>query len=499
MGNKGEPAMATDESASSIRYEVLSLVTLMSVLLYLDRFCISMASTYFQKEFDLSRLEIGLVYSAFFLSYALAQVPTSWLGDRLGARLMLGSCVLAWSLLTGMIGLASGLASLLVIRLLLGISQAGAYPIAGRINSIWVPDRMRAMGNGLVTMGGRGGAALAPFLTAELILLYNNDWRPVFWLYGAAGVVWSAYFFARFRNTPQEDPRCNAAEIAVIEEGRGGRAIGSPPRLPQEQPLWNSAEAGPTDASQEIQGDPYALQGPPEPPRVNAAESAPSEDLRKLPGNPFIQKTPARPWWVSALLSGGLWLQCASQFASNIAWLFLGTWLPTYLGETYSLDLKMQGLLSSLPFLGGMFGCLLGGVAADRLTRTLGLRWGRNLLGIGSKVLAAIFLLLSVFAGDAVLATAALALASFVNDMGLGVTWAYLQDAGGRYVAPLIGFSNMFGNFGAMASPLLLAWLSTSVGWSAALYFCSALFVVSGVCWFGMDGRVPIVPEPAAE
>jgi nitrate/nitrite transporter NarK len=144
-----------------------------------------------------------------------------------------------------------------------------------------------------------------------------------------------------------------------------------------------------------------------------------------------------------------------------------------------------------------MAGCLLGGWACDALTRRLGIRWGRNVLGIGSKLLAAGLMVVSVQTGDVYLATTALVVLAFVNDMGLAATWAYLQDAGGRYVGPLLAFANMFGNLGATISPLLLIWLKTEFNWDAALYVSAALFVVSGLGWIAMDGRVPIVPEPA--
>jgi ACS family glucarate transporter-like MFS transporter len=127
------------------------------------------------------------------------------------------------------------------------------------------------------------------------------------------------------------------------------------------------------------------------------------------------------------------------------------------------------------------------------------LRWSRNVLGISSKLLAAGFLVLCVQMDDPWLATGALVLASFTNDLGLSATWAYFQDAGGPYVGPLIGFANMFGNLGAMTSPVLLEQIKHAYSWDAALYTCAALFVVAGLSWFGVDGRVPIVPEVAKE
>jgi len=145
-------------------------------------------------------------------------------------------------------------------------------------------------------------------------------------------------------------------------------------------------------------------------------------------------------------------MQCLSQFATNIAWVFLITWLPTYLIQVYSVDVEQAGLLASIPLLFGTIGCALGGVATDRLTRRLGIKWGRNLLGMITKFIAAAGLVAALAAPDPLLATIALAGVSFAVDMGLGATWAYFQDAGGPYVGTLLGWANMFGNFGSGGS-----------------------------------------------
>jgi hypothetical protein len=104
-------------------------------------------------------------------------------------------------------------------------------------------------------------------------------------------------------------------------------------------------------------------------------------------------------------------------------------------------------------------------------------------------------MVVSVQMHDPWLATGALVLASFSNDLGIAATWAYFQDAGGPYVGPLVGFANMFGNFGAAASPVILQQIKEKYDWNASLYVCAALFLAGGLCWFFMDGRVPIVPE----
>jgi ACS family glucarate transporter-like MFS transporter len=416
---------------TAVRHRILTLTTLMAVLLYLDRVCISVTAPLMADEYCLSKLEVGWLFGVFFFAYALAQVPAGWLGDRLGPRFMLTGSVVAWSLATGLTGLMPGLAALIVARLVLGISQAGAYPIAARINSLWIPFYRRALASSLVALGGRAGGALAPVATAYLIGLFGG-WRPVFWYYALLGLGWAVVFWRDFRATPAEHADCNDAEVRLIEGGRPDNCV------------------------------------------------SPHGSALAIP-------------WAAVARSLGLWMQCLTQLTSNVAWVFLITWMPTFLMEAHGLEAESAGGLASLPLLAGMCGCFLGGLATDRLTRTLGLKWGRRLLGMGSKLLAAGGLLLAIVADDPLLATAALAFASFAVDTGMGATWAYFQDTGGPYVGTLLGWANMFGNLGAFVSPVLLGVLAEDYGWSAALAVGAGMFLLAGLCWLGIDSRVPIV------
>ena len=122
-------------SPTRVRFLIIGLTTLTSLLLYLDRFCISFAERYIKEDLGLSNQQISVILSAFFFSYALLQVPSGFLSDRFGARRMLTLYVLLWSLFTGLTGAATGFAMLLVLRLGFGAAQAGAYPAAGSLLS----------------------------------------------------------------------------------------------------------------------------------------------------------------------------------------------------------------------------------------------------------------------------------------------------------------------------------------------------------------------------
>jgi ACS family glucarate transporter-like MFS transporter len=433
MGDPKSDGRAYDplvQRPTAVRYGVLAFLVVMAVILYLDRVCISMAEDSIRDELGLSKKRMGVVFSAFFLAYALMQVPSGWLGDCFGARRMLVACVLVWSATTALTGLAAGFLVLLAVRLLFGVGQAGAYPVAARVNSLWMPFSQRAFASGLITLGGRAGGALAPALTAALILAWG-DWRLVFWVYAVPGLVWAALFWLWFRDRPAEHPTCNEAECRLIAAR-------------------------------------------------HAETTNPAGTAASIP-------------WSDVLRSTSLWMQCLTQFTSNIAWVFLITWLPTYLKEAHKQELAKTGWLASLPLLIGMTGCFLGGVTTDWLTRRVGLKWGRNLLGMTTKFVAALGAVLALRADNPSAAIVGLCLASFAVDLGLGATWAYFQDTGGPYVGTLLGWANMFGNFGAVVSPLLLGWFAEEYGWSTALAVCALLYYLAGLCWLGIDARIPIV------
>jgi ACS family glucarate transporter-like MFS transporter len=174
--NSVDPSDHPQDELSSrptcVRYLVIIVSMLMAFLLYLDRFCVSFAADYIREDLDLTQAQMGWFLSAFFWSYALAQVPSGWLSDRYGARIMLVVYILSWSFFNGMIGAVYSLALLISMRLLCGLGQAGAYPTSASIVSKWIPFSGRGSASALIALGGRFGGALAPPLTGLLIVFF---------------------------------------------------------------------------------------------------------------------------------------------------------------------------------------------------------------------------------------------------------------------------------------------------------------------------------------
>src|SRR5258708_776900 len=150
---------------TSKKYIVVLALFALSMITYVDRVCISAAKDPIAAEMHLSDTAMGLVFSAFALGYAVAQIPSGWLADRVGPRLALTFVVTLWSALTALTGAAWNLASLVTIRFLFGVSEAGAYPGGARAICNWLPLGGRGRANGILFSGsGFGGPGAFPLL-----------------------------------------------------------------------------------------------------------------------------------------------------------------------------------------------------------------------------------------------------------------------------------------------------------------------------------------------
>lgn len=155
---------------SQVRYWVVFACAAVAVVLYLDRVCLALLGTYVRQDLHLTSEQFDYVLSAFFLAYALGQVPAGTLSDRWGARRMMTLYLIACGLCMIGIALAESLLWLIVFRLALGLAEAGGYPTASGVIRRWVPVYERGRANSFVTLGGRIGGASTQVLTAFLVV-----------------------------------------------------------------------------------------------------------------------------------------------------------------------------------------------------------------------------------------------------------------------------------------------------------------------------------------
>jgi len=198
------------------RYGVVAALFVLSMITYIDRVCISTAKDPIARDLGFTDAQMGVVFSAFALGYALAQIPSGWLADRFGPRLALAVVVSGWSVLTALTGTAWSFASMVVIRFWFGVGEAGAFPGSARAFVNWLPVSERGVANGVLFSGSRIGAALSfPLL---VMMLDRWGWRWSFVVLGAVGVAWSVFWLWWFRDYPEK--RLEVAPVA------GGPKIG---------------------------------------------------------------------------------------------------------------------------------------------------------------------------------------------------------------------------------------------------------------------------------
>jgi MFS transporter, ACS family, glucarate transporter len=202
-----------------VRHVVLGLTVAAYMITYMDRQILAVARPVISKELGISLLTMGTITGAFRLAYALFQIPGGWLGDRFGARRALTAIVVWWSIFTGFTAMAWNAASMMVIQVFFGMGEAGAFPIATRSLARWMRPTERGFAQGITHAGSRLGAALSPPIVVMIMAAYG--WRAAFLAFGVIGLIWSATWFAYYRNTPEEHAGVNQAERDLI--GSGGR------------------------------------------------------------------------------------------------------------------------------------------------------------------------------------------------------------------------------------------------------------------------------------
>ncbi|MEZ5351410.1 MAG: MFS transporter [Bryobacteraceae bacterium] len=200
------------------RYKVLGLAMLLAGITYLDRICIAITAPRMMEDLGLSKGQMGFVFSAFTLAYAIFEIPTGHWGDKLGTRRVLTRIVLWWSTFTILTATAFSYGSLLCLRFLFGAGEAGAWPNVARTFSRWFPLADRGTAQGIFFMGAHLAGGLTPAIVTALLAYFH--WRALFVLFGLIGFVWALVWWRWFRDEPSEHPQVNTAERELIEMGR---------------------------------------------------------------------------------------------------------------------------------------------------------------------------------------------------------------------------------------------------------------------------------------
>jgi MFS family permease len=196
------------------RYWVIVFAVALAIIQYVDKVCMSQAAPFVQRDLHLNAEQMGWVFGAFTLAYALFEIPAGYLGDRFGPGKVLLRIVVWWSFFTAAIGRMWSWGSLVVVQLLFGAGEAGAFPNLTKAFNRWLPPAERSRAQGIMWMSARLGGAFTPVLV--YLCLRHVTWRTAFLLFGLPGLVWAVLFFLWYRDDPRTHPQVNAAEAALL-------------------------------------------------------------------------------------------------------------------------------------------------------------------------------------------------------------------------------------------------------------------------------------------
>lgn len=424
---KADFTTAAVERPTKVRFLVLALVTIGTMINYLDRTLLSVAAPSVTEELGIDAAVMGLIFSAFSWTYAAAQIPGGVFLDKFGARLTYALSVGFWSFFTVLQGFAGGLTSLLLFRLGLGVAEAPCYPANSRIMNMWFPQQERARATGVYSVGQYFGLA---FLSPVLFWIAATfGWRALFLMVGLIGMVFGGVWYLAYRD-PGASKAVNSAELAHIEAG-GGFA-------------------------------------------------------NKLSSQSFSFRNIGRLLSHRQILGASI-----GQFASNSTLVFFLTWFPTYLATERHMAWLKVGFFAVLPFIAASVGVALGGVISDGLLKKTGsANIARKLPVVGGLLLASTIVAAN-FVNTNVIVIAIMSVAFFGQGMcNLGWT-LITDVAPRNFTGLTAGVFNLCANLAGIVTPLAIGLIVARTGsfvW--ALAFIASLALLGALSYVFVIGDV---------
>lgn len=393
---------------------------------YLDRNNIAMAASSIQREFHLSNVQLGGVFSSFILGYALTQPLAGRVADHFGASRAIAAAIFWWSLCTALLpaippGIAGALIMILAVRLLLGIGEAIIFPASNRLVANWIPSRERGVANGIIFAGvGLGGAAAPPLMT---FIMIRDSWRGAFWVCAAIGLVATILWMLLVRNSPHEQRHLSAAEREYIAAG-----------IPE--PNLQSGQNG---------------------------------------------------RWRDVVLDAQVWVLTLSYFCYGyVAYIFF-TWFFKYLTDVRGLNLQASAIYTMLPFVAMMVASPLGGWISDKLVPLLGKRAARCGVAGLSLLLASVTVWIATFVTDVRVAALVLAGGAGALYLAQSAFWALSADIGGSSAGLVSGIMNMGCQIGGVCTAALTPIIARSLGWTTSFTVTAVVCMVGAVSWIFVD------------
>jgi MFS transporter, ACS family, glucarate transporter len=416
---------------TSARWWVVVFLASFSFVSYLERANISVAAELMIPALGLSKVQMGQIFTAFLIGYALFQIPGGFLGDKLGPRLTLAGSSLVWAAMTIFTGLLPSIfgsaiaifAALWAVRLLLGVSEATTFPVGNRVVAKWMPPSERASGSAIFMQGTCTASAIASPLVSYLMLRFG--WQMSFYWTAIPALVIALVWYRFFRDTPDMHPRVNAAELAHIRSGEDALAL-----------------------------------------------------------------TAAVPL-LTSLRQRNVILLILSYVSEGYVLFIFVFWLYIYLVEQRGFTMIRGGWTAAIPWLTALVLTPIGGLACDRLGAVYGKLMGAKIVIMVGYALSGLLLFLAAYADAAWLSVVALSLSIAFLMAAESPFWASATYLGGAHVGTLSGVMNAAGVLGGIVSTSLVPVLVERFGWLTALGSGTVMGVFCVVIWIAIQEPVP--------
>jgi MFS transporter, ACS family, glucarate transporter len=425
---------------SQVRWFLVFWMFILSAVSYLDRVNISVAGHSIAQEFGLNNVQLGYVFSATLIGYALFQTVGGRLADGFGARRVLTAGVIWWGIFTALTAMVpstirGALFLFITIRFLLGAGEAVVYPASNQFVARWIPAQERGVANGWIFAGVGAGAGLSPPLITYFIL--HHGWRTSFWACAIIGLIAGAIWYLAARDEPAEHPRVSASELAIIQAG------------------------------------------------------LPSKTLSSGKGAGLV------PWGI-VLRSKEVWAVTVSYFCFGyVAWIFF-SWFFIYLAQVRGLNLKASAFYAMLPPVAMSVCSLLGGTINDRLTKWYSPRLGRCGLAAFGIAAAGIFIAFGSQVDSARIASVVLAGGAGALYLSQSSFWSVTADIAGKSSGSVSGFMNMGAQLGGAVTASLTPAIASRFGWTASFLVAAALCLLGSAAWLLVDPTRMLIPPNAA-